>query len=283
MGATDDILVERDAAGIVVVTLNRPAKRNAISFAMWRGLGDVFTGFADNGDVRVVILTGAEGHFCAGADISEFAKMRNPTPRRQSVYNEAGHRATLAIIDLPQPTIAAAQGYGVGGGCGLALACDLRVGDATTQMGIPAAGGASSTACWIPSLLTARGRAGEGETGAVLGPISSRPADCRAMGLVDVVSRTGCACPAPSLWRATWRSARRCHSAARSWCWRRSPAMRCRSALAEIAAAQARGRRQRGLPGGDAVLPGKAHAGVHGDAEWTPRRSTDRANSATRR
>jgi enoyl-CoA hydratase/carnithine racemase len=138
MAETDDILVDQDDAGIVVVTLNRPAKRNAISFAMWRRLGELFTDFARRPEVRVAILTGAGGHFSAGADISEFPAMRS-NPEASQQYSEAGHSATLAIRDLPQPTIAAAHGYCVGGGCGIALACDLRVGDATTKMGIPAA------------------------------------------------------------------------------------------------------------------------------------------------
>ena len=134
----DDIEVSVDAAGIAVVTLNRPEKRNVVSLAMWRGLGEIYRGFARRSDVRVVILTGAGGHFCGGADISEFSKVRNSVEDAR-VYGEAGRAATQAIMDLPQPTIAAVHGYGVGGGCGLALACDLRVGDATTQMGIPAA------------------------------------------------------------------------------------------------------------------------------------------------
>ena len=134
----DDILVQVDAAGIAVVTLNRPEKRNAVSLAMWRGLAEIFTGLGRRSDVRVVILTGAGGNFCGGADISEFSKVRNSVEDAK-VYGQAGTAATHAIMNLPQPTIAAIPGYGVGGGCGLALACDLRVGDATTQMGIPAA------------------------------------------------------------------------------------------------------------------------------------------------
>jgi enoyl-CoA hydratase/carnithine racemase len=137
MAETDHILVDEHAGGIVIVTLNRPAKRNAINFAMWRQLGELFTDFATRDDIRVVIMTGAEGHFSAGADISEFPAMRS-SPEASQQYSQAGHAATLAIRDLPQPTIAAAHGYCVGGGCGLALACDLRVGDATTEMGIPA-------------------------------------------------------------------------------------------------------------------------------------------------
>ena len=137
--ATDpDILVEQDDAGIAVVTLSNPTKRNAVSFAMWRKLAEVFADFATRADVRVVILTGAGEHFSAGADISEFPKLRS-TPEGIHAYGEAGHAATLAIRDLPKPTIAAVHGYGLGGGCGLALACDFRVGDPTTQMGIPAA------------------------------------------------------------------------------------------------------------------------------------------------
>jgi enoyl-CoA hydratase/carnithine racemase len=133
-----DIAVDIDASGVAIVTLNRPRKRNALSLAMWEGLGSTFRDMAARPDVRVVILTGAGGNFCAGADISEFATVRNSI--------EAGHRyeaiadgATFAIRDCPKPTIAAVSGYGAGGGCGIALACDIRVGDKSTRMGIPAA------------------------------------------------------------------------------------------------------------------------------------------------
>jgi enoyl-CoA hydratase/carnithine racemase len=138
MPEQDHILVSEDKPGIAVVTLNRPRKRNAISFAMWERLGTLFTGFAGRPDVRIVILTGAGGNFSAGADITEFPAMRSD-PDATRRYSKAGHAATVAIRDLPQPTIAAAHGFCVGGGCGIALACDLRVGDPTTQMGIPAA------------------------------------------------------------------------------------------------------------------------------------------------
>jgi enoyl-CoA hydratase/carnithine racemase len=169
-----------------VVTLNRPEKRNVVSLAMWRGLGEIYRDFARRSDVRVVILTGAGGHFCGGADISEFAKVRNSVEDARA-YGEAGHAATQAIIDLPQPTIAAVHGYGVGGGCGLALACDLRVGDGTTQMGIPAARLSIVYGTLDCSLLL---RA-VGLANAKLVLYSGRYfplADCRAMGLIDVVA-----------------------------------------------------------------------------------------------
>lgn len=134
----EDILVEVDQTGIATVTLNRPEKRNACSLAMWRQLGDLFEGFRARDDIRIVILTGAGGNFCAGADISEFSKVR-ATVADGHIYEQTGDRAARAIRDLPKPTIAAVQGFGVGGGCGLALACDIRIGDATTRMGIPAA------------------------------------------------------------------------------------------------------------------------------------------------
>jgi enoyl-CoA hydratase/carnithine racemase len=189
MNGHDNILVEHDATGIVTVTLNNPARRNAMSFAMWQGLGETYSALGKRSDVRVVILTGAGGNFCAGADISEFSKVRN-TEASAKVYNQAGEFATHAIIDLPQPTIAAVNGYGVGGGCGLALACDLRVGDASTQMGIPAARLSivySTLDCDL--LLRAVGLAN-----AKLVLYSGRYfklAECQAMGLVDIVSPDG--------------------------------------------------------------------------------------------
>lgn len=189
MAESDDVLVSQDEAGIVTVTLNKPAKRNAISFAMWQRLGLVFTGLRNRADVRVVILTGAAGHFSAGADISEFPEMR-ASAEESHAYSEAGRVATLAIRDLPLPTIAAAHGYCVGGGCGVALACDLRVGDATTQMGIPAAKrGIVYSVLDTTNLLRAVGL-----SRAKLVLYSGRifpMAECRAMGLLDEVSEAG--------------------------------------------------------------------------------------------
>lgn len=197
MNAQDHILVEHDATGIVTVTLNKPAKRNAMSYAMWQGLGEIYTALGKRSDVRAVILTGAAGNFCAGADISEFATVRN-TEAKAKIYNDAGEFATHAIINLPQPTIAAVHGYGVGGGCGLALACDLRVGDATTQMGIPAARLSivySTLDCDL--LLRAVGLAN-----AKLVLSSGRYfklAECQSMRLIDIVSADGAVAGAKAL------------------------------------------------------------------------------------
>jgi len=189
MAETDEILVDQDDAGIVVVTLNRPAKRNAINFAMWRRLGELFTGFAHRPEVRVVIMTGAAGHFSAGADISEFPAIRS-NPEATQQYSEAGNSATLAIRDLPQPTIAAAHGYCVGGGCGLALTCDLRVGDATTEMGIPAAKrGIVYDALDTENLLRTVGLPAA-KLVLYSGDIFPMPR-CREMGLLDIVSEKG--------------------------------------------------------------------------------------------
>jgi enoyl-CoA hydratase/carnithine racemase len=185
----DEIEVGVDAAGIAVVTLNRPEKRNVMSLAMWRNLGEIYRDLARRSDVRVVILTGAGGHFCGGADIAEFAKVRNNVEGARA-YGEAGRSATQAILDLPQPTIAAVHGYGVGGGCGLALACDLRVGDATTQMGIPAARLSIVYGTLDSSLLLRAVGLAKAKLVLYSGryfPVS----ECRAMGLIDVVEDAG--------------------------------------------------------------------------------------------
>ncbi len=194
-----------------------------MSFAMWQGLGEIYTALGKRSDVRVVILTGAGGNFCAGADISEFAKVRN-TEASAKIYNEAGDFATQAIIDLPQPTIAAVNGYGVGGGCGLALACDLRVGDADTQMGIPAARLSivySTLDCDL--LLRAVGLAN-----AKLVLYSGRYfklADA-GDGAGDIVSPGRRAGRREGAGGGAWRPAHRCRSAAPRWCWRRWRAAR---------------------------------------------------------
>lgn len=134
----NDIVVRVEPSGIATVTLDRPAKRNAVTLGMWRELARVFEGFAAADDVRVVILTGGGGHFCAGADIGEFGEVRTGV-EDGAAYEHAVDRCTEAIMGIAKPTIAAIAGFCVGGGCGLAMACDFRVADRSAIFAIPAA------------------------------------------------------------------------------------------------------------------------------------------------
>lgn len=138
MSEAQTITTAVDAGGVAVVTLNRPEKCNAVSLEMWRGLGRLFTELNARDDVRAIVLAGAGANFCAGADISEFSKVRFDAESGK-IYESAGEAATLAIRDARKPTIAAISGYAIGGGCGLALACDFRIADRSARMGITAA------------------------------------------------------------------------------------------------------------------------------------------------
>ena len=124
--------------GIVHVVLNRPSVKNAVTFAMWRELAEIFSHFAADRDVRGVVLKGAGKDFCVGADISEFERIRDD--RHQSAaYEVAVDACSGAIAALGKPVVAAISGYCLGGGCHLALACDFRFGDRSATIGIPSA------------------------------------------------------------------------------------------------------------------------------------------------
>ena len=118
------------AAGVATLLLNRPAKRNAITFEMWQELGDVLTELVDQTDVRVLVVRGAGEHFCAGADISGLSGGIGGD------YGKANWRAEEALANFPGPTIAYIQGNCVGGGVSIATACDIRMCDMTAQFGI---------------------------------------------------------------------------------------------------------------------------------------------------
>lgn len=133
-----DILIDESDPATAFVTLNRPAKRNAMSLSMWRGLQAAFETLSAQPARRSIILTGAGGAFCAGADISEFKTVR-ATPEQGAVYAAAVDAAMDAILHSPKATIAAVSGPAFGGGCSLALACDFRVADAAATFCIPAA------------------------------------------------------------------------------------------------------------------------------------------------
>jgi enoyl-CoA hydratase/carnithine racemase len=133
-----EILLSRRSAAVAVVTINRPARRNALNLATWRDLAANFRALAREKAVRLVILTGADGHFCAGADISEFARVRADSAGG-ATYEREVEACYTAIRALPQPSVAAIAGSCAGGGCAIALCCDFRVMHQNARFGIPAA------------------------------------------------------------------------------------------------------------------------------------------------
>ncbi|GAA3212546.1 enoyl-CoA hydratase/isomerase family protein [Actinocorallia longicatena] len=109
------------ADGVATVRIDNQAKRNAMNAEMWRALPELLAGFAKDPAVRMLVLTGAGEHFCAGADISELTDINKIGEANLSMAAED------ALANFPKPTIAAIRGFCVGGGCQLAAACDLRI------------------------------------------------------------------------------------------------------------------------------------------------------------
>lgn len=124
--------------GIATLTIARAAKRNALTLPMWRGVAAAFDALSADASLRCVVLRGeGEAAFSAGADVAAFAEERG-TPERERAYNDALVAAFLSIERCVHPVVAAVRGWAMGGGCGLALMCDFRVGGPGTRMGIPA-------------------------------------------------------------------------------------------------------------------------------------------------
>ncbi|MCW2623124.1 MAG: Enoyl-CoA hydratase/isomerase [Frankiales bacterium] len=133
--ARAQLLVSLDD-GVVTVEIHQPERRNAISYAMWTALSHLMPVLADDDGVDVVVLRGTPGGpFSAGADISEFQTLRG-TPEQAEAYSAAVERGEAAIIDFPKPTIALIQGFAVGGGTQVAVACDLRIADTGSRFGV---------------------------------------------------------------------------------------------------------------------------------------------------
>src|SRR5256885_7406057 len=129
--AYENILVERDPA-ISTITVNRPKALNALNSHTLRELTLAVRECADS---RVIILTGAgDRAFVAGADIAEMAPM-GPWQARE--FSELGHVLTALLEDIPSATIAAVNGYALGGGLELAVACDMIFASENARLGLP--------------------------------------------------------------------------------------------------------------------------------------------------
>ncbi|TCO58423.1 enoyl-CoA hydratase/isomerase family protein [Actinocrispum wychmicini] len=120
------------AGAVATLTIDRPAKRNAMSFDMWSAIPGLLAAVPDT--ARVLLIQGGD-HFSAGADISEFETLRSGADGAAR-YSDAVHAAERAIAMFDRPTIAVINGVCVGGGCEIALACDLRIAADTARFGI---------------------------------------------------------------------------------------------------------------------------------------------------
>lgn len=134
----DKLLIEHDGP-IGWLTFNNPQRRNAISFEMWKAIPGIIERFNNDDSVRVIVLKGAgEEAFASGADISEFKEMRRNMATSQK-YNQATLEGYNALKNSAKPLIAMIRGFCIGGGCAVALQCDIRIASECSKFGIPAA------------------------------------------------------------------------------------------------------------------------------------------------
>ena len=130
----ENLLIERDG-GVLVVTINRPEKLNALNTKTVVELGQVMDEAESDAAVRVIVLTGSgEKSFVAGADINELA-VQTPVTGRE--HARSGQRVFDQIERLGKPVIAAVNGFALGGGCELAMACTLRIASENAKFGQP--------------------------------------------------------------------------------------------------------------------------------------------------
>jgi len=192
--STENCVVERDG-GVVIMTMNRPDKRNALSAPMLVGLADAYTYIDDHDDVHCGVLTGAGGHFCSGMDLVSMGAPRSEYVERRMQEEPNLHwKALLRDYRCTKPIIAAVEGYAVAGGTEILQGTDIRVAGDSAIFGVweakrglfPLGGSACRLPRQIPYtvamdiLLTAR-------------PVSAHEA--QAIGLIGRVVPDGLALP----------------------------------------------------------------------------------------
>lgn len=175
--------------GLARITLNNPAQRNAMTTVMWQQLTEALDAVTQDNDVRAVLLSGTgERAFCAGANIDELAAaMQDPEEMRRQ--NTLIRSAQIKLQQLPRPTLAVIRGACYGGGCGLALACDIRLAEKGASFAItPARLGILYSLVDTQRLVSAVGQANARELLLTGLPVAAERA--QQMGLVQRVAET---------------------------------------------------------------------------------------------
>jgi enoyl-CoA hydratase/carnithine racemase len=139
MQLNTDKMIAEQGNGIGWMIFNNPERRNAMSLAMREAMAEIFDAYANDDEVRVLVLRGAGGKaFVSGADISEFKEKRN-SAEAEALYAATAARSRKAMAAVDKPIIAMIDGFCVGGGMAMALDCDIRIASDDAQVGIPAA------------------------------------------------------------------------------------------------------------------------------------------------
>ncbi|MEV6811497.1 enoyl-CoA hydratase/isomerase family protein [Micromonospora sp. NPDC051296] len=133
MGVADAELVVEVAGAVATVVIRNPGRRNAMTPTMWRQLPVLLDGLEADPVVRALVLTGADGTFCAGADLGDLDELLDAGDDSIAVAAEE------RLARFAKPTVAAVRGACVGGGCQLAVACDLRIVADDARFGVPPA------------------------------------------------------------------------------------------------------------------------------------------------
>jgi enoyl-CoA hydratase len=129
---TDVVLLERPAEGVVLLRINRPEARNALNIEVRKLLAKHLGEIGEDTTTRAVVLTGNEKSFAAGADIKEMADAGTI-----EMLQRGAHKLWRTIAGCPKPVIAAVSGYALGGGCELAMTCDIIVAGESARFGQP--------------------------------------------------------------------------------------------------------------------------------------------------
>lgn len=132
---TDNLHLNKLLDGIYELVISQPARRNALNAQMWADMPAVLKDAENKNDIKVLIVRGDGDHFASGADISEFGDLY-ATKETSKTISDAIAVGFKALAEFPLPTIALIRGACVGGGCGLALCCDIRFADDTSKFGI---------------------------------------------------------------------------------------------------------------------------------------------------
>jgi enoyl-CoA hydratase/carnithine racemase len=137
VSVTSEIRIERREDGRAIVVIARPHRRNSCDFAAWTDLKSAFDSLGADPAVKLVVLTGDGGHFCAGDDVIAFSAVNDEGEK--DIWRARIQETYATLQAMPKPVIAAISGVCVGGGCSLAMCCDFRVGDASARVGVPVA------------------------------------------------------------------------------------------------------------------------------------------------